>query len=194
MIRPAKHKATYQDVLDAPQHMVAELIGGDLHLQPRPAIPHAEAASVLGMVIGPPFRLGRGGPGGWLIQYEPELHLGEHVLVPDLAGWRRDLCPELDLKAAFISTAPQWVCEVLSPSTQGHDRIHKLPIYAASQVAHAWLVDPMAKTLEVFRLTDGHWTLIGTHEGRDDIRAEPFDAIEIGLGDLWVAEDEDTDP
>ncbi|MCA9551866.1 MAG: Uma2 family endonuclease, partial [Myxococcales bacterium] len=152
MIRPARRSATYQDVLDAPEHMVAELIEGELYLQPRPAQPHAEAASVLAMLLGPPFRLGRGGPGGWRIQYEPELHLGAHVLVPDLAGWQVEAVPEVDLTKAFVEASPQWICEVLSPSTRRIDRIKKLPIYAEHGVAHAWLLDPLARTLEVYRL------------------------------------------
>ena len=186
MIRPARRSATYQDVLDAPEHMVAELMDGELYLQPRPAQPHAEAASVLAMLLGPPFRLGRGGPGGWRIQYEPELHLGAHVLVPDLAGWRVEVVPEVDLTKAFVETSPQWVCEVLSPSTQRIDRIRKLPIFAEHGVAHAWLLDPLARTLEVFRLEGGHWSLVGGYEEDEVVRAEPFDAVELPLRELWL--------
>lgn len=186
MIRPARRSATYQDVLDAPEHMVAELIEGELYLQPRPAQPHAEATSVLGMLLGPPFRLGRGGPGGWRIQDEPELHLGAHVLVPDLAGWRVEAVPEVDLTKAFVEAGPQWICEVLSPSTRRIDRIKKLPIYAEHGVAHAWLLDPLARTLEVYRLEGGRWSLVGGYEEDAVIRAEPFDAVELPLGELWL--------
>lgn len=186
MIQPAKRAATYQDVIDAPENMVAEIIGGELFLQPRPAMPHAEAASVLGMLVGAPFRLGRGGPGGWWIQYEPELHLGPHVLVPDLAGWRRDAHPDLDLGGPYTAIAPDWACEVVSPSTQRKDRIRKLPIYAEHGVAHAWLLDPLLATLEVYRLRDGHYSLIATHEGAVTVRAEPFDAVELDLSELWL--------
>jgi Uma2 family endonuclease len=184
---PAKRLATDQDVIDAPENSVAELIDDELFLEPRPAGPHIEAASVLGMLIGPPFRLGRGGPGGWWIQDEPELHLGRHVVVPDLAGWRRDLHPDLDRSVAHSAIAPQWVCEVMSPSTQRKDRIKKLPLYAAHGVLHAWLVDPLLATLEVYRLRDGHWSLIAAHEGAVTIRAEPFEAVELALGELWVS-------
>jgi len=189
MTSPAQRSATYQDVLDAPEHMVAELIGGDLFLQPRPAKPHAEAASVLGMLIGPPFRLGRGGPGGWWIQYEPELHLGDHVLVPDLAGWRRAEMPDLDLSQAFYTEAPTWVAEVLSPSTMGLDRVRKLPLYGTHGVRYAWLIDPTAKTLEVFARRDDHWTLTSTYEAPGALRAEPFEAVELDLGDMWIGPD-----
>ena len=185
MIRPAPRRATYQDVLDAPEPFVAELIAGELSLQPRPALRHAQAASVLGMLIGPPFHLGKGGPGGWIIQDEPELHLGEHVLVPDLAGWRRAEHPDLDLALAFASIAPDWVCEVLSPSTQGTDRVKKLPIYGDRGVKHAWMLDPLSRTLEVFKHRDGAWTLLSAHAGDEAIRAEPFEAIAIQLSDLW---------
>jgi Uma2 family endonuclease len=186
MGQAARRGATYQDVIDAPEHMVAELIDGDLYLQPRPAIPHAEAASVLGMLIGPPFRLGRGGPGGWFIHYEPELHLGADVLVPDLAGWRRERIDEAELTRAHYVTAPQWVCEVLSPSFVGKDRVKKLPKYGAAGVEHAWLVEPVAQTLEVFRREPGGWTLVFAHEGPGAARAEPFDAVEIPLHELWL--------
>jgi Uma2 family endonuclease len=186
VIRPARKDATYQDVIDAPEHMVAELIDGELYLQPRPAKPHAEAASVLGMLIGAPFRLGRGGPGGWWIQDEPELHLGGDVLVPDLAGWRRERMPEIDVQQAFYAEAPQWVCEVLSPSTMGVDRVKKLPKYGAAGVEHAWLVEPVARTLEVFRLEGGRWSLVFTHHGPGEVRAEPFEAVDLYLGELWL--------
>jgi len=186
MSEPARRSATYQDVLDAPPHVVAELLDGELYLQPRPAKPHAETASVLGMLLGSPFRLGKGGPGGWWIQFEPELHLGADVLVPDLAGWRRSEMPELDLDQAFYTEPPAWVCEVVSPSTQGKDRVKKLPKYGAAGVRHAWLVDPLARTLEVFAWRDGRWTLELTHEGAGEVQAPPFDAVAIDLGEAWL--------
>lgn len=188
MTRAAKADATYEDVLAAPPNTVAELLGGALYVQPRPAFPHSNAASVLGMTLGPPFHLGRGGPGGWWILFEPELHFGRDVLVPDLAAWRRDDHPEFDLTQAFATEPPNWVCEVLSPSTQGTDRVRKLPIYAAAGVEHAWLVDPLSRTLEVFAVRGGAWTMIATHEGSEGVRAAPFEAFEVPLGDLWIDE------
>jgi len=181
----AKRRATYEDLLAVPSNLIAEIIHGTLVTQPRPASPHALAATVLTAEIGRPFHRGKGGPGGWIILYEPELHLrGGHVLVPDIAGWRRERMPEMPRAAAF-ELAPDWVCEVLSESTEARDRADKMPIYAGEKVRHIWLVDPIARTLEVFRLEGERWTLLGTW--RDDalVRGEPFDAIELELGALW---------
>ncbi len=180
-----RRRATYQDVLDAPPNMLAELIDGQLVLMPRPAKPHAIAASVLGEELGPPFRRGKGGPGGWILLDEPELHFGDDILVPDLAGWRRERMPHVD-DAAYFTLAPDWVCEVLSPRTTKIDRSDKLPIYAREQVAHAWLVDPLARTLEVLRREGSRWLLVGVWSDEARVRAEPFDAIELELGALWA--------
>src|SRR6187402_351383 len=140
MASTAPRPATYADLVAAPEHLVAELIDGVLYTQPRPRGRHAQAASVLGMDLGSPFHRGRGGPGGWIILYEPELHLAEHVLVPDLAGWRRERLPEVP-DAAYFELAPDWVCEVLSPGTALFDRRRKVPVYAQARVEHVWLVD-----------------------------------------------------
>ena len=183
---PARRSATYQDVMDAPEHQVAELSDGDLYLQPRPAKPHTNAASVLSMLLGPPYQLGRGGPGGWWIQVEPELHLAADVLVPDLAGWRRDEVPAFDLTEAYYSEVPAWVCEVLSPATMGKDRVKKLPRYGAAGVRYAWLLDPLACTLEVFEWSGGRWSLASTHEGTDECRPPPFVDVPLTLSDLWL--------
>jgi Uma2 family endonuclease len=186
MAIPAKRRATYEDVLNAPEHMVAEIIDGELHLQPRPAKPHAAAATALGEELGPPFKRGRGGPGGWIILYEPELHLGSDVLVPDLAGWRRERMPVITTDEPYFSLAPDWACEVSSPSTARKDRAKKLPIYARERVSHVWLVEPVQHTLEVLRLHEGRWTIVAVHEGEAKVRAEPFDAIELDLAILWA--------
>ena len=178
-------RAGYQDVLAAPEHMVAELIDGELYASPRPASLHASTTSVLGAELGPPFRHGRGGPGGWIVLDEPELHLGEHILVPDLGGWRRARMPELP-DAAFFTLTPDWICEVLSPSTMSLDRVRKMTVYASASVAHAWLIDPAARTLEVFRLDGELWTRTGSWDGDVRVRAEPFDAIELDLALLWA--------
>jgi Uma2 family endonuclease len=185
VVHPIKKAATYADVLAAPPHTVAEVIQGELHLNPRPAKPHAAAASALGEELGPPFKRGKGGPGGWIILDEPELHLQSDIIVPDLAGWRIERMPALVDDDPFFSIAPDWVCEVLSPRTAKFDRTDKLDIYAREQVTWAWLVDPLQRTLEVLRRADGRWTLLGTWRDAAGVRAEPFDAIELELAALW---------
>lgn len=185
MAVPAKRAATYEDVLRAPTHLVAEIVDGDLHLSPRPGGSHANVASVLGEELGPPFRRGRGGPGGWILLDEPELHLGAHVVVPDLAGWRRERMPHVS-DAPFFTLAPDWVCEVASPSTEKLDRAHKLPMYARAGVRHAWIVSAQNRTLEALRLEGERWLLLGVFKDADRARIEPFDAIELDLSLLWA--------
>jgi Uma2 family endonuclease len=178
-------RATYEDVLAAPKHVIAEIIDGVLRTQARPASLHARAASRLGAELGGPFDRGRDGPGGWILLGEPELHLHGDVLVPDLAGWRRTRMPELPDAAAF-ELPPDWVCEILSPSTVATDRAEKLPIYARERVGYVWLIDPVAHTLESLRLEAPRWMLAGTWHGDARVRAEPFEAFELELGALWA--------
>ncbi|MCY3767147.1 MAG: Uma2 family endonuclease [Gemmatimonadetes bacterium] len=158
---PQPRKATYQDVLDAPPHMVAEVLAGILHTHPRPASLHGFASSGIGAKISPPFGYGDGGPGGWWIIDKPELHLGEDIVVPDLASWRRETMTEYP-RVPFFTVPPDWICEVLSPSTRRIDQNEKRSIYAREGVSHLWFVDPDAKTLEVFELGGGRWTLLAT--------------------------------
>jgi len=183
-VKPPKPGATYEDLLQVPEPMVAEILAGELYASPRPGFPHARVSSALGGELWGPFDRGRGGPGGWWMVDEPELHFGEDVLVPDLAGWRRERLPELPV-GPWISVAPDWICEVVSRSTERIDRAKKLPIYAREGVAHAWLINPETKTLEVYRRVSPAWTLIATHGGDDVLRAEPFEAIELDLPTLW---------
>jgi Uma2 family endonuclease len=183
--RSPRKEATYADLLALPENVIGEIVDGELIASPRPAAPHARASSVLGGDLGPPFDRGRGGPGGWWIVFEPEIHLGRQVLVPDLAGWRRERMPAFPT-AAFFTLAPDWVCEVLSPSTQRLDRVRKLAIYLEEGVTWAWLVDPLSRTLEVFESRGNRWTLAGAFEGDAVVRAVPFDAVEIEIGGWWV--------
>ena len=180
----ATRRATYQDVLDAPAHQVAEVVDGTLYTHPRPAMPHALATLALATDLSSPYQFGRGGPGGWWITFEPELHLGEAIVVPDLAGWRRERMPEYP-DTAYVTLAPDWVCEVLSPSTRRLDLHQKRPTYAREGVHHLWLVDPADRSLEAFELHEGQWLLIASAKDEDPISIRPFDAITFSLADLW---------
>ena len=182
--RKETRRATYQDVLDAPPHKVAEVIAGTLHTHPRPAARHAWASSRLGGRLDGPFNPGAGGPGGWWIVFEPELHLGEDIVVPDLAGWRRETMPEYP-DGAYFTVAPDWVCEVLSPSTRQLDQGEKRDLFAREGVRHLWFVDPDARTLEAFELREGHWLLLATLVDDVPVSLPPFDAITFPLGALW---------
>ena len=176
--------ATYADLFDLPENLVGEIIHGQLITHPRPAPRHALASSSMGDELISPFQKGRGGPGGWWILFEPELHLGPHILVPDLAGWRRERMPELP-NIAYFSLPPDWVCEVLSPGTARIDRADKMPIYAEYGVSFLWLIDPELHMLEVFVLRDGHWSLEHVYQENDEVCAAPFDAVAFSLADLW---------
>jgi Uma2 family endonuclease len=184
MADPAKKRATYEDLVAAPEHQVAEILNGELVLHPRPSPRHAVASSVLGAELVGPFHIGRHGPGGWVILDEPELHLNDDVLVPDVAGWRRERMPEIP-EAVGIVVRPDWVCEVLSPSTEARDRADKVPIYAREGIGHVWLVDPIACTLEAFRLDGQTYRLMGTSRDEARVRIEPFEAVELELATLW---------
>ena len=184
-VPPYDRPATYEDLVALPDALVAEIVGGELHASPRPAPRHALAGSAVGGRLVQPYQDGAGGPGGWWILDEPELHLGPDVLVPDLGGWRRSRLPQLP-ETAYFPLAPDWICEVLSPSTAQLDRVKKLAIYARERVAHAWLIDPLARTLEVLRLEEGRWVILGTHAGSEVVRAEPFAETDLSLDALWA--------
>jgi len=180
-------EAAFQAV---PDTMVGEILDGELHTMPRLARPHTHAASVLGGELHNPFRRGKGGPGGWVLLDEPEIHLGPKPdkVVPDLAGWRRERMPdELGPEGSppYYDIAPDWVCEIISPSTEAIDRGKKMRIYRREGVKHAWLINPLAQTLEVYRLEAQQWMLVDTFEEDTVVRAEPFDAIELPLSILW---------
>jgi Uma2 family endonuclease len=188
MGKAAKREATYEDLLAAPENKVAEIIEGELVITPRPAGPHTAATSALGEELGPPFKRGRAGPGGWIILDEPELHLGKNVLVPDLAGWRRETMSAVPKEPASFTIRPDWICEVLSPSTERRDRADKVRLYAGAGVTSAWLVNPQQHTLEVLRLsadTPTQWTTLGIFMDDAKVRAAPFEAFELDLSILW---------
>lgn len=186
MAHSVRRRATYEDVLAAPSHVVAEVIDGTLHTQPRPRSRHARSATRLSNALGDPFDRGKQGPGGWIILHEPELHLGTepNIVVPDLAGWRRERMPEMP-DVAYFTLAPDWICEVLSESTADFDRAEKVPLYAREHVSHVWLVDPVLRTVEVLRLDGATYRIITTARGDVAVRLEPFEALELEIAALW---------
>jgi len=185
MAAPAKMRiASYEDILRLPENGVGEIVNGELVVSPRPSPAHARASSSLGMGIGGPFDHGRGGPGGWVILDEPELHLEPHVLVPDLAGWRRERMPSLPTTSWF-ELPPDWICEVLSPSTAIIDRTQKQEIYRQQGIPWLWFVDTTTHTIEVLQNAEGGWFVAGTFGGKVEARMPPFDAVPIEIGSLW---------
>jgi Uma2 family endonuclease len=190
IVSSPRRRATYEDLMQVPDTKVAEIIDGELIVSPRPASPHAHAATMLGVGVAGAFHGPPGAspaPGGWWILLEPELHLGDDVLVPDWAGWRHERLPVFP-KVAFFTDAPDWVCEILSPSTGRIDRGAKMRLYAAAGVSHLWMVDPSLQTLEVYRLEAGRWIVVDTSAGDAVLRAEPFDAVELRLAPWWAPE------
>ncbi|MEZ4265791.1 MAG: Uma2 family endonuclease [Myxococcota bacterium] len=179
---------TYADIEALPPHVVGEILAGEPVVSPRPAAPRAVTCSALGALLGTPFALGKGGPGGWQILHEPELSLDVDPrfdpVVPDLAGWRIEVMPDR-IQTAQFHIAPQWVCEVLSPSTQLRDRTLKLPFYARATVQHLWFIDPLGETLEVYALEGERWVVAGMYGGDDVVAAEPFGAVPLELCWLW---------
>ncbi|WP_224240454.1 Uma2 family endonuclease [Hyalangium gracile] len=185
MTRDKSREASFEDLEGIPPHRVGEIVDGELYVSPRPAVLHARAKGQLFHALEPFDKPpGTRGLGGWVILIEPELHLGKDALVPDLAGWRRERLPKIPDEAAF-TIAPDWVCEVLSPSTEGLDRARKMGAYAREGVKHLWLVDPRPQMLEAYRLQEGRWVHLGAYLGDTSVRAEPFEALELKLGLLW---------
>ncbi|MDR2188578.1 MAG: Uma2 family endonuclease [Azonexus sp.] len=177
--------ATYDDLIALPPNRVGQIVRGTLYSHPRPASKHTRSSSALGGKLFPNFDMGDGGPGGWWILDEPELHLGEDVLVPDLVGWRRERMPVFP-GVAWFDLAPDWACEILSPGTARLDRIEKMPLYAANGVSHLWLVDPELRTLEAYENQQGRWMLIASHADQEVVRVAPFAAVPLELAWLWV--------
>lgn len=186
MAQAARRDATYADLDALPDGTKAHLVGGALVVPPRPSAAHQEVESALGEELRPPFHRGRGGPGGWIIVLELEIRFGGHALAPDLGGWRRERLAQIPAAAHFALT-PDWICEVLSPSTAAFDRGQKLDTYADWSVSHAWIVDPDARTLEAYRLESRRWVRLGVWAADAKARVEPFDAMELDLASLWAS-------
>jgi Uma2 family endonuclease len=179
-----KSGATYADLLNVPEHKVAEIVEGELFTSPRPRIRHARAGAALTGAIYDAFDRGASGPGGWWVLYEPELHLDGDILVPDIAAWRREKLPSLPDDPAF-TTPPDWVCEILSPSTAALDLDRKCPVYARHSVSWLWLVEPSGQNLDVFSREGGRWAKVESHRGSEAIQARPFEGAIIDLSLLW---------
>lgn len=186
--QPEPGPTLYEQLEALPEGLLGEILDGQLHTQPRPAAPHVFTASALGYELTGPFDRGRGGPGGWWITQALELHFlrDTEVGIPDLAGWRKQRMPTWPTDHRF-TVVPDWVCEILSPSTESKDRDIKMPIYARFGVAFAWLIDPRKHTLEAYeRDRDGAWQEIRRHAGGARVAVPPFQATEIALADLWA--------
>ena len=196
-MNPASHAPAptfddlYRRLRALPEAVCGEIIDGSLITSPRPAMPHASGATQMGADLTVRFGRKPGGsdtPGGWWIVGEPELHLilpgVTHVLAPDIAGWRRERLPVMP-RAASISLAPDWVCEILSPSTARYDRKTKARIYHDGGVGWRWLVDPEARTVEAYRREGAFWMQLGVWADQEVARIEPFDAVELDLSVWW---------
>ena len=208
-VPPVPKAPTYADIEALPPHVVGEILNGELVVSPRPRPRHARVTSYLGALLVPPYALGRGGPGGWIILDEPELSLPNGGLpapaglstadrrfdpvVPDLAGWRLTTMPDLPTTAQF-HIRPDWICEVLSPSTARRDRMLKLPFYARAGVGHCWLIDPDQELVEVFENLGSQWKLVGVYGGRETVSLAPFDEAPLELGLLWGPAETETEP
>ena len=179
----------FAELADLPTNMVGEIIEGALYVHPRPAPRHAKAQLSLGAQIDAPFSQRPGGPPGWILLNEPELHIGEHIVVPDIAGWRSERW-SLPANQAFINIAPDWLAEILSPSTEKLDRSVKLDIYAEFGVKHCWYVHPVLRTLEVLELTNAKWSRVAVFKDDDAVTAPPFESHTFNLGTLWLEESE----
>jgi Uma2 family endonuclease len=177
----------YEQLEALPEGLTGEILDGQLHTQPGPSGPHGRASSTLEDALFGPYDRGRGGPGGWWIFIEPEIHFIRdlEIAVPDLAGWRRERMPGIPEDHRF-EMAPDWVCEILSKSSASKDREIKMPIYAKYGVAYAWFVDPLARTLEAYALNADAWRMIGRYAGDAQVTLPPFDAVKLPLADLWV--------
>lgn len=178
-------RATYEDLCALPENVVGEIIEGNLYVQPRPAAPHAFIGALLGMELGGPFDRGRGGPGGWIILDEPELHLGEDVVVPDLAAWRAERMPLHENRGSYFTIAPDWVAEIASPTTTHRDRVLKAPLYARAGVSFMWLVEPVDGRVEAYERAGALWRWLGSWADDREARIPPFDAVAVDLTKLW---------
>jgi Uma2 family endonuclease len=180
-----KTKNVYEQWLELPDNITGEIISGNLIASPRPGPKHANVSSSLNVKVGGPYHHGdSGGPGGWLILFEPEIHINDDIVVPDFAGWKRErLSSPPD--EPYFSVVPDWVCEILSPGSVKIDRVVKQQLYLNWSVNHYWIIDPILKSVEVLERSGAHWVIKGIYSENNKMRAVPFDSIEIDLSSLW---------
>lgn len=182
-----KKPVSYGDIEALPPGWVGEIVAGELHASPRPAVGYLRVTTRLSAVLATQVEQTPTGPGDWWFLREPELHFEPHVVVPDVAGWRRERVAEpTDPEQPWLTAAPDWLCEVVSPATRTLDRVRKLPVYHREGVQHAWLIDPVRRTLEVYGRGKNGWVRTGLYGGNTVIREAPFEAISLDLGLLWL--------
>jgi Uma2 family endonuclease len=187
MGEPARRLASWADLVEAPDDgRVWEVLGGSLEAQPRPRPAHSRAQARVAGELSGPFDQGRGGPGGWWLLIEPDVEFEVHeIVVPDVAGWRRERMSVLPAERP-IRTRPDWTCEVLSPSNRRRDRGRKADLYLRAGVPHYWIVDPDERMLEAFEAKAGAWVRLGAWSDGDTLRIPPFEAIELDVGGLFT--------
>ena len=185
-MQAAETFSLYNRLMALPEGLTGEILNGQLHAQPRPSGAHIGVESAPQIELGGPFDRGRGGPGGWRILVESEIHFvrDREICVPDLAGWRRERLPQLPRDQRF-EVVPDWVCEILSPSTESKDRQIKMPIYAHYGVRFAWLIHPLKQTIEAFTLSGAAWRSLGIRQGAETAALPPFEAVPLDLAGLW---------
>lgn len=193
MVAPRKHgSATAADLSDLER---SEVIAGEVHEKAAPSAEHGDAQRALAQILGGRFhRRGGGGanPGGWWIMTEVEIQLETHeVYVPDLTGWRRENTPQRP-SGRPVRIRPDWVCEILSPSTARYDQVTKQRTFHRCGVGHYWIVDPEREVLVVQRWsTDGYLVVLTAGKG-ETVRAEPFEQAELVVGELFGDDPADT--
>ncbi|QSQ26259.1 Uma2 family endonuclease [Pyxidicoccus parkwayensis] len=182
-----KKPVSYEDIEALPPGWVGEIVAGELYASPRPAVGHLKVSMWLGALLATQFEMTPTGPGGWWFLTEPELHFEPNIVVPDIAGWRRERVPAPpDPETPWLTIAPDWLCEVLSPSTRTVDRVRKMPLYHREGVQHAWLIDPVRRTLEVYGRGKNGWVRTALYGGNTVIREAPFEDVSLDLGRLWT--------
>ena len=195
MASPQRKPATYADLLALPEDARGEVLGGEIVASPAPLPRHSKVQRAVGRFLGGPFDDddGHGGPGGWWIFAEVDVALGPHDIVrPDLSGWRRERLPRPG-NARPIDVVPDWVCEVVSPSTAARDRVTKRNLYPQRGIPFYWLIDPEARVLEALSLRDGVWVEVGVFDDTANARIAPFDAVELAVGRLFLPREAEGD-